>query len=587
MRATDAAGNLSPYSNVATATTPPPDTQPPTAPANLTATAVSASQINLSWTASTDNVGVTGYLVERAEPGLHEFRADRRRPRATTYNDTGLAASSSYSYRVRATDAAGNLSAYSNVASATTTGDDPGPGGGVLVQRRHGDDGRGLLGQRQHRHDRQRHLDHRRQVRQRAGLQRHQCPGDDPRRGLAAPDDRHDAGGLGQSLGRDQRWRDVIYKGNDNYYLEATSTQRTCRLAGALWARRTCDAYGTAALTANTWTYLAATYDGATLRLYVNGTQVSSLAQTGNIATSTNPLQIGGDSIYGQYFTGMIDEVRVYNVALTAAQIQADMNTPIATPDTQPPTAPANLTATASASQINLSWTASTDNVGVTSYLVEREDPGSIELRPDRDGHGHDVQRHRLDASSTYSYRVRATDAAGNLARTRTWPGHRRVCDQPARGDVDLHARRSSSRPTSAGVTWSVDGVLVDRPHGNDHGHGLIHAAEQRRHSHRDGHHVRISSRPARRFTSRITREHLRIHNDNLRTGAEPERNCLDTGQRQLDDLRQALLLPARWDCVCLAALRGQREHPGQGLSTTSSTWRRSTTASMPSMPTA
>jgi hypothetical protein len=42
------------------------DTQPPTAPSNLTATAISGSQINLSWTASTDNVGVTGYRVERS-----------------------------------------------------------------------------------------------------------------------------------------------------------------------------------------------------------------------------------------------------------------------------------------------------------------------------------------------------------------------------------------------------------------------------------------------------------------------------------------------------------------------------------------
>jgi hypothetical protein len=71
------------------------------------------------------------------------------------------------------------------------------------------------------------------------------------------------------------------------------------------------------------------TYDGATLRLYVNGVQVSSLARTGNIVTSTNPLQIGGDSLYTQYFRGTIDEVRVYNVALTAAQIQTDMSSPI------------------------------------------------------------------------------------------------------------------------------------------------------------------------------------------------------------------------------------------------------------------
>src|SRR5207244_2980684 len=50
-----------------TTTSAPPDTQPPTAPSNLTATAVSGSQINLSWTASTDTVGVTGYRVERCQ----------------------------------------------------------------------------------------------------------------------------------------------------------------------------------------------------------------------------------------------------------------------------------------------------------------------------------------------------------------------------------------------------------------------------------------------------------------------------------------------------------------------------------------
>ncbi len=79
------------------------------------------------------------------------------------------------------------------------------------------------------------------------------------------------------------------------------------------------------------WVHLAATYDGATLRFYVNGTQVASKAQTGNLLTSTNPLQLGGDSLYGQFFQGQIDEVRVYNVALTPTQIQTDMNTPLGT----------------------------------------------------------------------------------------------------------------------------------------------------------------------------------------------------------------------------------------------------------------
>ena len=167
-------------------------------------------------------------------------------------------------------------------------------------------------------------------------------------------------------------WRDVIYKGNDNYALSGTSATSGAPAGGGTFGGADVATTGPAALAANTWAHLAVTYDGANLRLYVNGTQVSSMPQTGNILTSSNVLQIGGDTFYGQYFAGTIDEVRVYNTALTAAQIQADMNTPIA-PDTQPPTMPGTLSATAvNASQIDLSWGASTDNVGVTGYLVER-----------------------------------------------------------------------------------------------------------------------------------------------------------------------------------------------------------------------
>ena len=99
---------------------PAPDTTPPTAPANLTATPVNATQINLAWTAATDAVGVTGYRVERCQGAGCSTFAQIATPMATTFNDTGLTALTSYSYRVRATDATGNLGPYSNIATATT-----------------------------------------------------------------------------------------------------------------------------------------------------------------------------------------------------------------------------------------------------------------------------------------------------------------------------------------------------------------------------------------------------------------------------------------------------------------------------------
>ena len=121
VRATDAAANLGPYSNTASATTTSVDITPPLAPSNLVATASGNTSINLTWTAATDNVGVTGYRVERCQgAGCTNF-AQVGTPAGITFADSGLTAGTSYSYRVRATDAAANLGPYSNTASATTT----------------------------------------------------------------------------------------------------------------------------------------------------------------------------------------------------------------------------------------------------------------------------------------------------------------------------------------------------------------------------------------------------------------------------------------------------------------------------------
>jgi probable HAF family extracellular repeat protein len=122
VRAIDAAGNAGPFSNVAGATIQTPDTTPPSAPSGLTATTPGTGQVGLSWTAATDNVAVTGYLVERCQgPGCASF-AQVAAPAGTgtTFTDSGLASSTSYTYRVRATDAASNPGPYSNMSTVTT-----------------------------------------------------------------------------------------------------------------------------------------------------------------------------------------------------------------------------------------------------------------------------------------------------------------------------------------------------------------------------------------------------------------------------------------------------------------------------------
>ena len=83
------------------------------------------------------------------------------------------------------------------------------------------------------------------------------------------------------------------------------------------------------AVPANHWSHLALTYDGATLRLYVNGIQVSSRSTTGMIKRTTDPLWIGGNQPYGEYFQGLIDQVRVYDRALRPPEVRAEMSTPI------------------------------------------------------------------------------------------------------------------------------------------------------------------------------------------------------------------------------------------------------------------
>ena len=115
VKAKDAAGNISAASNIENITTlaPVADTTAPTAPTTLAASGTTATATNLSWTASTDNVGVSGYDV-------YQGATLKATVTTTTYAVTGLTAATAYTFSVKAKDAAGNISASSNVVNVTT-----------------------------------------------------------------------------------------------------------------------------------------------------------------------------------------------------------------------------------------------------------------------------------------------------------------------------------------------------------------------------------------------------------------------------------------------------------------------------------
>ena len=404
------------------------DTVPPSAPTNLSANG-GVGQATMSWTAATDNVGVTKYSVYRsATSGFTPDVTNRvGQTTATSYTDSGVAPGTYY-YRVKAEDAVGNLGPASNEASAAVVADTTAPtvsvtapSGGATVSGNvtvsaNAADNVGVAGV-------QFKLDGTNLgaedasspysvtwdtttatnashtltavARDAAGntttsamitvTVNNTAP--PPPSGLVLAYSFNqgsgttvpDASGKGNTgtltsttwsttgkyggalsfngssswvtaadnttldltngmtlegwvnpTATGTTWRTVLIKQNTNalvYSLYAnTDTQRP---SGHVFTSTEFDTRGTAAMPLNTWTFLSATYDGATLRFYVNGTQVSSKAVTGSMPNSSGALRIGGNSIWGEYFAGLIDNVRVYNRALTAAEITTDMSTPV------------------------------------------------------------------------------------------------------------------------------------------------------------------------------------------------------------------------------------------------------------------
>ena len=122
-------------------------------------------------------------------------------------------------------------------------------------------------------------------------------------------------------------WRTVAAKersGGIVYALHAS--QDASRPVGQVDIDGEQDAVGPSSLTLNAWSHLAVTYDGTSVRLYVNGGIADTSTYAGSIPASTGPLRLGGNAIWQEWFSGDLDDVRVYNRALSAGEVQSDMN---------------------------------------------------------------------------------------------------------------------------------------------------------------------------------------------------------------------------------------------------------------------
>ena len=426
----------------------------------------------LNWTASTDDVAVSGYRVERCQgAGCTNF-AEVGSPTGTTFTDTGLTASTTYRYRVRAVDASNNFGAYSSVAEATTPGVPPPPtglvgawafneGAGGTATDASGQGNQGTL------------------VGGATWSTQGRYGGALAFNGSTGLVQVADSASLDLTAAmtlsawvmptaNQSGWRTIMQRQPDSFFLNASSGAGDLRPAGGgTFGTSTGIVSGPTANPVNAWTHVALTYDGTTLRLFVNGTQVSTRAQTGTLQATNSPLWIGGNQPYGEFFTGLIDEVRVYNRALTQTDIQADMSSGIVpgAADTTPPSAPTGLSAIAAPGQVNLTWTASTDNVGVSSYRVERcQGAGCTDFAQVGTPSGTAFTDPGLAASTTYRYQVRAVDAAGNLSTYSSIA----TATTPAGGDTTapsaptgLTATAISATRVDLGWTASTDNVGV------------------------------------------------------------------------------------------------------------------------------
>ena len=320
-------------------------TSDPTMPANFAVAGRNTTSAWVQWSASTDDVGVTGYRVFRDGTPVATTTQ-------TSYTFTGLTCSTSYELAVEAFDGAGNTSPRAAVTAATSLCGDPvglvaaysfDENSGALLNDASGNGNNGTI----------------------SG-----ATWTSGRHGSALAFNGSNAhvalGGLGTFYGTAftlQAW------------VQKNSAQGDAAIVGTwtgaggpmLWVDHISARYhltlgssfagyldSTRSPKTGQWQHVAATFDGATARYYLNGTQVASRPVTGSVGSS-NVWRIAA---YGQspggFFDGRIDDVRIYDRALDATEVQLDMGQPVTSidappenpPGTPPDTTPPNVAIT-------------------------------------------------------------------------------------------------------------------------------------------------------------------------------------------------------------------------------------------------
>ena len=228
-------------------------------------------------------------------------------------------------------------------------------------------------------------------------------------------------------------------------------------------------------LALNTWTHVVMTHNGTQDIIYFNGAQVNAKNATGALDATTHPLGIGFDPIdNANFFHGSIDEVQLYNVALSASEVAAlyaAQSAAPATTDNEAPCAPLNLTASVNFTNVDLNWLPAMDNEAVVAYNVYQDGLliGTITET--------NFYVSNLAPLTEYEFGVSAVDAAGNesLWTTRTVtsgvdetpdttpptaPGN--LSGTAASNSVLVTWDASTDDTQVAGYVISVDGVVFD-----------------------------------------------------------------------------------------------------------------------------